>query len=113
MEAAVRSEPALKRLRATPGLFELRVRGRLVEVAANTCETGWLEGAETATVPADTVVLVLHAEPDNALYRELGGGTHARKDYVLKLVGDASSPRDMLAAISEGHKAARFAFASA
>jgi NADPH-dependent 2,4-dienoyl-CoA reductase/sulfur reductase-like enzyme len=112
MEAAVRSEPALKRLRKAGGMFALHVRGRLVDIGQGTCKLGWLEGEETWTVPADAVVLVLHGEPDNALYREMGGGTRAKQDFALKLVGDANSPRDVLAAIREGHMAARFAFAS-
>ena len=105
MEAAVRSEPALRRLRR--GDFTLHVRARLVQVGKGACEIGYLEGEQTWEAPADTVVLVTYNEPETALYRELGGGTRESRPYALSLVGDANSPRDMLMAIREGHLAAR------
>jgi hypothetical protein len=105
MEAAVRSEPALRRLRR--GDFILHVRGRLVSVAPDSCELGYLEGDQTWREPADTVVMVTYNEPQTDLYRELGGGDRRPKPYSLQLVGDANAPRDLLMAIREGHLAAR------
>lgn len=106
IEAAVRTDPALTRLRR--GKFTLHVRAKLVGIAQEEVTLGFLEGDEQWTVPADTVVLITYNEPLNDVYRDLGGGTRQPKPYKLHLVGDAAAPRDLLVAIREGHMAARF-----
>lgn len=105
MDISMRVEPALRRLRKRE--FVLVTRGRLHAIGRNSCEIGYLEGGPTQTVPADTVVLVTYNEAQDTIFQELGGGTRAKKDFDLKVVGDASSPRDLLVAIREGHMAGR------
>jgi len=106
MDVAMRMEPALHRLRK--GDFSLHVRSRLIEIGKNECQIGSLDGEQTSRVPADTVVLVTFNEAQAGIYYELGGGTRAKRDYSLHIVGDAHSPRDLLVAIREGHMAGRF-----
>ena len=55
-----------------------------------------------ATVPADTVVLITPNEPMRSLYDELR--QHHRH---IALIGDALAPRDLQAAIAEGHRTMR------
>ncbi len=52
---------------------------------------------------ADVVVLVTQNEPNRAIYDELVASGQAD----VFIVGDASGPRDLTLAISEGHRAAR------
>jgi hypothetical protein len=95
-----RAEPALERLQA--GDFSLLTRTHLVEIRPGTCVVRPLQGSRTSVVPAELVVLVLPREPLSALHDELSGSVP-----YLALVGDACSPRDLQAAIREGHLAAR------
>jgi hypothetical protein len=104
IEYAVRTEPALRRLRQ--GDFTLVTRGRLVEIRPGESVIGFLEGEQVATVPADTVVLVTHNASQTEVYDALGG-RDATGPVQLHIVGDASSPRDLLTAIREGHLTAR------
>jgi 2,4-dienoyl-CoA reductase-like NADH-dependent reductase (Old Yellow Enzyme family)/thioredoxin reductase len=106
MDIPMRVEPALRRLRARE--FVLVTRGRLHEIGERSCEIGYLEGGATWAVSADTVVLVTHNEATDTIFRELGGGSRAKREFSLKVVGDAYSPRDLLVAIREGHMAGRF-----
>jgi 2,4-dienoyl-CoA reductase-like NADH-dependent reductase (Old Yellow Enzyme family)/thioredoxin reductase len=105
IEVIVRTSPALRRLRQ--GDFTLVVGGRLVEIGDKTCTLGYLDGDQTWTVPADSVVFVSYNQAQSALYRALGGGTRAQKPFELHLIGDANAPRDLLMAIREGHMAGR------
>jgi 2,4-dienoyl-CoA reductase-like NADH-dependent reductase (Old Yellow Enzyme family)/thioredoxin reductase len=95
-----RAEPALERLQA--GRFRLVTRAHLVEVRPRECVIRPLQGSEHVVVPADHVVLVLPRESLADLHGELRGAVPH-----LALVGDALSPRDLQAAIREGHLAAR------
>jgi hypothetical protein len=106
MDVSMRVEPALRRLRQRE--FALITRGRLHTINKDSCEIGYLEGGPRQTVSAETVVLVTYNEAQNRIFTELGGGTRAKKDFALKVVGDANSPRDLLVAIREGHMAGRF-----
>ncbi|QGZ93762.1 oxidoreductase [Terricaulis silvestris] len=105
IEAMVRSDPALGRLRQ--GDFTLHVRARLVSIGADACEVGYIDGEQVWREPADTVVLVTYNEPQTDLYRALGGGLRQKPAYALHLIGDAQAPRDLLIAIREGHLAGR------
>ncbi len=105
IEVVVRSSPALRRLRQ--GDFTLVVGGRLVEIGTDSCTLGYLDGAQTWEVPAETVVFISFNEAQNDLYRALGGGSRAPRPYELHLIGDANAPRDLLMAIREGHFAGR------
>lgn len=106
MDVPMRVEPALRRLRQKP--FKLVTRGRLNAIGENSCEMGYLEGGPTETVPADTVVLITFNEAQAGIFYELGGGKRGKNDFILKVIGDAASPRDLLVAIREGHNAGRF-----
>ena len=106
MDISMRVEPALRRLRKRE--FVLVTRGCLYAIGKRSCEIGYLEGGPTQTVSADTVVLVTYNQAQDTIFRELGGGTRAKKEFDLKIVGDAHSPRDLLVAIREGHMAGRF-----
>ncbi len=105
IEAMVRTDPALARLRQ--GDFWLVVRARLASISKGACELGWLDGAQTWRVDADTVVMVTYNQPQADLYFALGGGDRTPVPYTLHLVGDANAPRDLLMAIREGHMAGR------
>ena len=100
VETWTRAEPALQRLQA--GSFTLMTRMHLVEIRPGQCVVRPLQGTTTTVVAADLVVLVLPRTPLYALYDELQGQVPARA-----LVGDARAPRDIQAAIREGHLAAR------
>jgi pyruvate/2-oxoglutarate dehydrogenase complex dihydrolipoamide dehydrogenase (E3) component len=95
-----RAEPALHRLHA--GDFRLLTRTLLLEVRRGECSVRPLQGTRAETVAADMVVLVMPRDPLTGLYTEL-------KDSIphVSIVGDAKSPRDMQAAVREGHLAAR------
>jgi 2,4-dienoyl-CoA reductase-like NADH-dependent reductase (Old Yellow Enzyme family) len=105
IEAMVRTSPALRRLRQ--GDFTLHVGARLVSIGDDHCQIGYLDGEQTWSAPAGTVVLVTYNQAQSDLYRALGGGTRAPRPYDLRLVGDANAPRDLLMAIREGHMAGR------
>jgi 2,4-dienoyl-CoA reductase-like NADH-dependent reductase (Old Yellow Enzyme family) len=87
------------------GDFTLLVRHHLVEIGPSSCVVRPLESERTSELPADVVVLVTQNEPSRGLYDELV----ARGLRDVSLVGDASTPRDLQAAIAEGHRAARAA----
>lgn len=100
VETWTRAEPALERLQA--GDFSLHTRMHLVEVRPGECLLRPLQGTRLQSVSASLVVLVLPREPLNGLHEELRSSVPG-----LALVGDAKSPRDIQAAIREGHLAAR------
>lgn len=106
MELAARHEPALRRLRK--GDFTLVTRGLLAEIRPGVCGVRFLDAETLFEVPADTVVLVTHNQPQTAIYRALRDAKKAGRDFTLKIVGDAHAPRDLMAAIREGHMAGRF-----
>lgn len=62
-----------------------------------------LDIGESRLVPADTVVLVNFPRPRRQLADELEGRVE------VAVVGDANTPRDLVAAIHEGHLCARSA----
>lgn len=85
------------------GEFRLLVRHQLLEIGPRTCVVRPAQGRETEEVPADVVVLVTQNEPNREIHDELAAG--GARDAVL--VGDALAPRDLEAAIAEGHRAGR------
>jgi hypothetical protein len=95
-----RAEPALERMQS--GDFRLLTRMHLREIRKDSCVVRPLQGVRDEIVPADTVVLVLARESLNSLYEDLRGSVAS-----LSLIGDAKAPRDIQAAIWEGHLAAR------
>lgn len=96
-----RASAALSRLYR--GDFELLVRHHLVAVRPGECEVRPLQSSKSRVVRADTVVLVTANEPLRELHDVL------RVEIAgLSLIGDAAAPRDLQAAIAEGHHAGRF-----
>ncbi len=100
VETWTRTEPALERLQR--GQFTLMTRMHLVEIEARECLLRPLQSDRIQRVPADLVVLVLPRDPLDDIWR------HPRSaGRVVEIVGDARSPRDLQAAVREGHLAAR------
>lgn len=99
----LRVDPALEWL--TKGEFRLLPRTHLLEIRPGECLIRPTQGEKLESVPADLVVLGLSREPVCGLLEELRG-----KVPVLKIVGDAKTPRDIQDAIYEGHMAGRFLF---
>jgi hypothetical protein len=100
VETWTRVEPALERLQA--GRFSLMLRTHLVEIRPRECVLRPLQSERTEIMPADLVVLVLARESLAGLHDELRGAVPQ-----LALIGDALAPRDLQAAMREGHLAAR------
>ncbi len=95
-----RVDPALKRLNRRQ--FQLLARHYLTDIRPGECTVRILQSDKTETVPADLVVLVTPDEPLRDLYDHLKISTKH-----LAIVGDANTPRELQAAIREGHLAAR------
>jgi NADPH-dependent 2,4-dienoyl-CoA reductase/sulfur reductase-like enzyme len=95
-----RVDPALRRLNGRS--FRLFPRHYLTEIRPGECTVRILQSDKTEAVPADLVVLVTPDEPLRELYELLKG--HVKQ---LALAGDAKMPRELQAAIREGHLAAR------
>ena len=100
VETWTRAEPALERLHK--GEFRLLTRMQLLEIRAHDAVLKPLQGTRTETVAANLVVLVLPREPLAALHAALRGSVPQ-----LAIVGDAKAPRDLQAAVREGHLSAR------
>jgi NADPH-dependent 2,4-dienoyl-CoA reductase/sulfur reductase-like enzyme len=100
VETTMRVVPALERL--YEGDFTVLTRHQLVEIRPGEVSIRPSQSRRVRTLPADTVVLVGHNEPMRGLFDALQG-----RQGDLHLVGDARAPRDLQAAIAEGHRAAR------
>jgi hypothetical protein len=96
----MRTVPALERL--YKGEFSILNRHRIVSIAPGEAVVQPFQSARPTTVPADTVVLITPNAPMRGLYDELR--QHHRN---IALVGDALAPRDLQAAIAEGHRTMR------
>lgn len=83
------------------GDFTLLINHILLDVKEGTCTIRSRSGSKTTEIAADIVVVVNPNEPNRMLMEEL-----AELPTVL-IIGDAHSPRDMLQAVHEGHRAAR------
>lgn len=105
VETWTRVEPTLERL--LKGDFTVKTRQQLVEIKEGESILKPLQGDRPEAVAADVVVMVLARDPLNELEEELRG-----KVPELVVVGDAMSPRDLQAAVREGHRAARALFAT-
>lgn len=104
VETWTRVDPTLERL--LKGNFTVKTRQQLIEVDDGVSVLKPLQGSETETVPADIVVMVQARE-------SLGSVADALRGQVdeLHVIGDALTPRDLQAAVREGHLAARALFA--
>jgi 2,4-dienoyl-CoA reductase-like NADH-dependent reductase (Old Yellow Enzyme family) len=95
-----RENEALARLYR--GRFALEIGHHLVRIGPDECAIRPAVGGEERIIAADIVVMVTANLPVRDLFDSLRGGTRE-----TMLVGDALSPRNMLSAIHEGHRAAR------
>lgn len=97
---ALRVEPALVRL--SNGTLDIMPRTQLVEIGADTCLVRGIHDGHEKRVPAKTVVLITPNEPLRDIFEGLNG-----RHPDVQLIGDAAGPRDIQAAIGEGHRIAR------
>jgi 2,4-dienoyl-CoA reductase-like NADH-dependent reductase (Old Yellow Enzyme family) len=98
-----RDVPALERFYRL-GNFTTLVRHRLIEIRRGRCivrpsQAGLNQWQEVA---ADIVVLVTHNQPLRDLY-----DLTRNEEFTSFLIGDALSPRDVQAAIADGHRVGR------
>jgi 2,4-dienoyl-CoA reductase-like NADH-dependent reductase (Old Yellow Enzyme family) len=100
VDTTMRTVPALERLYA--GDFTLLNRHRLVAIEPGRATVQPLQSERPSTVEADTVVWISPNAPMRTLYDEL-----RQSHKSISLIGDALAPRDLQAAIAEGHRAAR------
>lgn len=94
-----RDNESLRRLNKGP--FSLLVNHNIIAIAPDHCMVRPLGALEEDRIDADIVVMVTSQVPIRNLFDELRG------QLDIQLVGDALSPRDLLAAMHDGHRAAR------
>jgi hypothetical protein len=100
VDTTMRTVPALERL--YQGDFTILVRHRLVRVAPGVTTVQPFQSRKPAEVAADTVVLITPNQPMRSLYDAL-----RQRHKNIALIGDALAPRDLQAAIAEGHRTMR------
>jgi 2,4-dienoyl-CoA reductase-like NADH-dependent reductase (Old Yellow Enzyme family) len=88
------------------GGFSLRTRSHLTRIDATECEVSTAYRNTPELVAADLVVLVNPKEGLRGLHDELRDAA-LPAGIGLLIVGDAQAPRDLQAAIGEGHRAIR------
>jgi len=102
VESALMTEPALERL--SRGQFTHLARHRAIAIKAKEVVIGptYLPSGSNQThrVKADTVVLVSINRPNRDLMEPL-----KQAGVPVRLIGDASTPRHLVAAMREGHLA--------
>ncbi|MEJ7925706.1 FAD-dependent oxidoreductase [Sphingobium sp. AN641] len=93
-------EPYLQRMEGKPFSYMVRTRGIAIGDADITVGPAHLYDtlADSVTIPADTIVLVSHNRQNREIYDALEG-----RVANLHVIGDASAPRFVQAAIREGH----------
>jgi NADPH-dependent 2,4-dienoyl-CoA reductase/sulfur reductase-like enzyme len=100
VDTTMRTVPALERL--YQGDFQILVRHRLVEIQPGVTTVQPFQSQKPRRIDADTVVMITPNQPMRGLYDEL---RQLHRD--ISLVGDALAPRDLQAAIAEGHRTMR------
>ncbi len=92
--------------RLNRGEFKLLVNYNLIAITPGNVTIRARGIEKTERLPADRVTVVTSQVPIRQLFDEL-------RDSIkeIRLVGDALSPRDLLAAMHDGHRAARALFA--
>jgi hypothetical protein len=101
IEITMRTQSALKRLQSL-GNFTVVSQALVLSVDGETARIRSIQGGPVREIPADILIRVDYRKPASALWFDLEG-----KIDHLHLVGDAKAPRDIQAAIREGHLAAR------
>jgi hypothetical protein len=104
LQTTWRDRPALQRFYRR-GSFTALTRHGLLEIQHRACWVRPLDAEDSGRtlIAADRVILVTHNRPVTDLYDALRG------EWPVFLVGDANAPRDIQAAIREGHLAGRSA----
>ena len=104
LQTTWRDRPALQRFYRR-GSFTALTRHGLLEIQHRACWVRPLDAEDSGRtlIAADRVILVTHNRPVTDLYEALRG------EWPVFLVGDANAPRDIQAAIREGHLAGRSA----
>jgi 2,4-dienoyl-CoA reductase-like NADH-dependent reductase (Old Yellow Enzyme family) len=102
VEPALMTEPALERMAGHGDRFTPWTRCRVLETVPGRTVIAPAYGGEGRAIGADLLVAVAAGRPCRELFDGLQG-------YVpeLAVVGDASSPRGLQAAVREGHRAGR------
>ena len=101
VEKSGRTQSALRRF-YRKGNFRIVTDSILLAIRNGSVEVKPAEGVRSETIPADTTVLIAYRKS----LRELWDACFEAGPKVYA-VGDAISPRDLLAAIREGHLCAR------
>jgi hypothetical protein len=94
-----RTTPAMERFNAAG--VRVLTNMCLTKITPIACEIRPIRGSKSETVPAELVVIVTPNAAQSELYDEL---RYELSD--IRLIGDASHPRDALAAIKEGRRTA-------
>jgi hypothetical protein len=100
VDTTMRTVPALERL--YQGDFTPLTRHRIVSIAPGLAVVQPFQSEKSHTVPADIVVWITPNAPMRGLYDAL-----RQRHRNISLIGDALAPRDLQAAIAEGHRTAR------
>lgn len=101
----VRIERALTRLHA--GTFTLVANANLARIGEDFVDYNVIGRTERRSVPADSVVLISGNLPLADIYQSARDRRNDTHPFSLEIIGDAKSPRDLQAAIAEGHMAGR------
>lgn len=96
-----RAQAALRRFYRM-GNFRILTNSLVLSIRRGEVEWRPIDGIRSETVPADTTVLVRYREASRELWDACAADN--RKVYAI---GDALSPRDLVAAMREGHLCAR------
>ena len=100
MLGSSRDTELLRRL--NQGAFRLVVNHHLVAIYPDHCLIRPVGTYRTERIDANIVALATAQVPMRALFDELRG-----RVPEIRLIGDALSPRDLLAAVHDGHRCAR------
>jgi hypothetical protein len=100
MYGTSRDNESMRRL--NQGNFRLLVNHHLVNIGKEHCEVHAIGVTKTERIAADITVVVTSQVPVRDLFDELRA-----KVSTAVLAGDALSPRDLMAAIHDGHRVAR------
>lgn len=102
----IRIEPALKRLQM--GSFTLIANANLVEIGKGSADYRIIGSDTVQRISADCAVLISGNLPIAEVHDQMIDGLNEPVPFLLKRIGDALSPRDLQAAMAEGHMAGRF-----
>lgn len=102
MYGTSRDNESMRRLNQGEAGFRLMVNSHLVEIGKDHCQVRGIGVTKAERIAADVTVVVTSQVPVRDLYDEL-----REKIPAAVLAGDALSPRDLMAAMHDGHRAGR------